>query len=89
MAVGNILNQATAFGIDVHIMGGFSRQKVRSYFKLSDDVMPVAIMAMGYFGENGQLPEELAERDKKRRKRKAFDEVILRNNHGAPHLSIK
>ena len=48
MAVSNLLQQAFAFDIYVHQMGGFSIEKVKEYFKLSDDVQPVAIMAVGY-----------------------------------------
>ncbi|MBM3419664.1 MAG: nitroreductase [Bacteroidetes bacterium] len=88
IALGNILNQATSCGLDVHVMGGFSRQKVRSYFKLGDDVMPVAMMAMGNYGDNSQIPGELAERDMKRKKRKPVEEVIFRNNPANPALNL-
>lgn len=88
IALGNILNQATACGIEVHVMGGFSRQKVRSYFKLGDDVMPVVMFAMGHYGDNSQIPEEFAERDKKRKKRRPVEEVIFRNNPASPVLKL-
>jgi nitroreductase len=89
MAVGNILNQATAMGIEIHIMGGFSRQKVRDYLKLDADVVPVTIMAVGYAGENNEIGEEISDRDKKRRGRKSFEEVIYANNHQNPALKIE
>jgi nitroreductase len=89
MAVGNILNQATSMGIEVHIMGGFSRQKVRDYLKLDDDIVPVTIMAIGYAGENSQIGEEISDRDKKRRGRKPFAEVVFPNNHQSPALKMK
>jgi nitroreductase len=89
IAVGNIINQATAIGLDIHIMGGFSRQKVRSYFKLDDDIVPVAMMAVGYFGENSEIPEEIADKDKVRRKRKPFGEVIYRNKPDSPGETFK
>lgn len=87
IAVGNIINQATALGLDIHIMGGFSRQKVRSYLKLEDDIVPVAMMAIGYFGENSEIPEEIADKDKVRRKRKPFNEVIFKNNPDSPGVN--
>jgi nitroreductase len=86
IAVGNIINQATALGIDIHIMGGFSRQKVRSYFKLDEDIMPVAMMAVGFYGENNEIPDDFADRDKGRRKRKPISEVIFRNDPKNPLL---
>ncbi len=88
IATGNILNQATALGVDVHIMGGFSRQRVRKYLKLDDEIMPVAVMALGYFGENDQIPEEISVKDRKRRGRKRFEETIFRNDPGNPGISL-
>jgi nitroreductase len=89
MAVGNILNQATSMGIEVHIMGGFSRQKVRDYLKLDDDVVPVTIMAIGYAGENNEIGTELSDRDLKRKSRKPFSEVVFQNNHKNPAIKIE
>jgi nitroreductase len=89
LATGNILNQATAFGIDVHVMGGFSRQRVRKYFGLDDDVIPVAMMALGYYGENDQIPDEVSVKDKKRRPRKPFEEVVFRNDPKQPGIVFK
>lgn len=86
IATGNILNQATAFGIDVHVMGGFSRQRVRKYLKLDDDVIPVAMMALGYYGDNDQIPEEVSVKDKKRRSRKPFEEVVFKNDPQKPGI---
>lgn len=87
IATGNILNQATASGIYVHIMGGFSRKRVREYFNLDDDVIPVAVMALGNHGKNDQIPEEISAKDNKRRGRKRFGEVIFRNDSEKPSFN--
>jgi nitroreductase len=86
IATGNILNQATALGIDVHIMGGFSRQRVRKYLKLEDDIVPVAIMALGYYGDNDQIPDDVSAKDKKRRGRKPLNEVVFKNDPQMPGI---
>jgi len=78
MAVSNLLQQAFAFDIYVHQMGGFSIEKVREYFKLSDDVQPVAIMAVGYLGDGSSLSPELLKRDEKRRPRKPINEFVFK-----------
>jgi len=89
LAVGNILNQATSMGIDAHIMGGFSRQKVKDYLKLDSDIVPVTMIALGYAGENNDIGPEISDKDKKRRGRKAFDEVIFQNSHHNPVIKLK
>ena len=78
MAVSNLLQQAFAFDIYVHQMGGFSIEKVKEYFKLSDDVQPVAIMAVGYLGDGSSITPELIKRDEKRRPRKPINEFVFK-----------
>jgi len=89
LAVGNILNQATSMGIEVHVMAGFSRQKVTSYLKLDSGIVPVSMIAFGYAGENNEIGTEISDKDKKRRGRKSFDEIIFQNNHKSPNLELK
>jgi nitroreductase len=80
MAVANLLMQAFALDIYVHQMGGFSRDKVREYFKLNDDIEPVAMMAAGYLGDGNSLSPELLKRDEKRRPRKSVNEYTFRDS---------
>jgi nitroreductase len=79
MAVSNLLSQALVLDIYVHQMGGFSTGKVKEYFKLGDDIAPVAMMAIGYLGDGSQLSPELLKRDEKRRPRKSITEFVFRN----------
>ncbi len=74
MAVSNLLTQATSLGIFVHQMAGYSVDKVKDYFKLVDDVVPVAMMAIGYLGEGKNISPELYLRDAKRRGRRPVSE---------------
>lgn len=79
MAVGNLLIQALTMDIYIHQMGGFSIDKVKEYFKLSENIEPVAIMAVGYLGDGISLSPELLRRDEKRRPKKSVNEYTFKN----------
>ncbi len=83
MAVSNLLLQGVALDVYVHQMGGYSVEKVKEYFKLTDaDVQPVAMMAIGYLGDGTSLPPELLKRDEIRRPRKTIGEFVFKNSLG-------
>ncbi|TAL63729.1 MAG: nitroreductase [Bacteroidetes bacterium] len=88
MAVSNLLLQALALDIYVHQMGGFSVEKVKEYFKLPDDIEPVAVMAVGYHGEDESLTPELLRRDENRRPRKSVNEFTFKNSLTDPAFLI-
>ena len=79
MAVTNLLLQGMAFDIHVHQMGGFSVEKVREYFKLGDDVEPIAMMAAGFLGDGADLPAEVLKKDENRRPRKPVNDYAFKN----------
>jgi nitroreductase len=80
MAVSNLLLQALTLDIYVHQMGGFSPEKVKEYFKLKDEIQPVAMMAVGYLGDGFSLSPELLKRDENRRPRKSVNEYVFKNS---------
>lgn len=80
MAVSNLLLQAIALDIYVHQMGGYSVEKVKNYFKLDDDIEPVAMMAVGYLGDGALLSPELLAKDEKRRPRKTLNEYVFKKD---------
>lgn len=80
MAVGNLLTQASSMDLFVHQMAGYSIEKIREYFNLRDDTEPVAVMAVGYLGDGKNIPQELLQRDEKRRPRKLLHEFSFRDN---------
>jgi nitroreductase len=84
MAVSNLLLQALSMDIYVHQMGGFSVDKVKEYFKLNDDLEPVAMMAVGNLGDGSSLSPELLKRDEKRRPRKPVNEFAFKNSLNDP-----
>ena len=84
MAVSNLLLQALALDVYVHQMGGFSIEKVKTHFNLTDDIEPVAMMAVGYLGDGESLSPELLKRDETRRQRKSINEFVFRNSLNDP-----
>ena len=84
MAVSNLLLQALTMDVYVHQMAGFSVEKVREYFNLTDEVEPVAMMAIGYLGDGNSLSPKLLKRDEKRRPRKSVNEFAFRNSLSNP-----
>jgi nitroreductase len=88
MAVSNMLLQAYTMDVFVHQMGGYSVEKVKEYFKLNDDIEPVAMMAAGYLGDGTSLSPELLKRDEKRRSRKFVNEFTFKNVLSDPAFHI-
>jgi nitroreductase len=84
MAVSNLLMQALALDIFVHQMAGYSIEKVKEYFKLTDEIEPVAMMAVGYLGDGAGLTPELLKRDETRRPRKSITEFVFKNSLNNP-----
>jgi nitroreductase len=84
MAVSNFLLQGIALDVYVHQMGGFAVEKVKEYLKLNDDIEPVAMMAVGYLGEDVSLSPELMKRDENRRLRKAVNEYSFKDSLSNP-----
>jgi nitroreductase len=77
MAVGNLLAQATSMGLYVHQMGGYSVEKVKDLFEIGDEFEPMAAIAIGYKGDIDLFPDDLKERERKKRFRKNLDEIML------------
>jgi len=84
MAVSNLLLQALAMDVYVHQMAGFSVEKVKEYFKLNEDIEPVAMMAVGYLGDGSTLSPELLKRDETRRPRKSVNDFSFKNSLSNP-----
>ena len=77
MAVGNLLAQATSLDLFVHQMGGYSVSKAKEFFNLGDEYELMAAMAIGYKSDVNLFPEDLKERESKKRYRKPLDEILF------------
>ena len=78
MAVGNLLLQATAMGLFVHQMGGYDAVRAREALAIPDRYEPMAMMAIGYIGDPGKLPEDMAAWDYRERTRLETDHFMVR-----------
>ncbi len=59
IAVGNLLAQATALGLNAHPMSGFDEPAVRSALAIPPEVRVVVVVAIGYPGALDSLPLDL------------------------------
>ena len=69
--------QAEALGLSVHQMGGFDKPRLAEEFGLDADLLPKAVIAVGYLDPVADLPEQLAARERAPRTRMALSEFIL------------
>lgn len=59
LATGNLLAEATARGLVVHPMGGFSADGIRERFGVPEDFAPIATLAIGHHGDPAAADEAL------------------------------
>ena len=77
-AVGQLTAQATALGIGVHQLGGFSSAAAREAFAIPPTMDLVSVLALGYPDEASVLPDDLRERELTRSQRRPLDELAWR-----------
>lgn len=78
LAVGNMLIQAVSMGIATHPMGGYDKNRIKEIFALSDDLIQLAIVAVGYQADADKLDEAvLVKREKASRQRKELSEILI------------
>jgi len=82
MAVGNLLLQATVFGLYVHQMAGFSVDKVRETYGVPEGFEPVAAIAVGYPDDPNVLPEPFRQQEIAPRQRKPIDSFVFEAKWG-------
>ena len=81
-AAANLAIQATALGMVIHQMAGFSMDKARETFRIPSEYEPVAAIAVGYQGQPGTLPERLREREQAPRSRDALESMVFAGTWG-------
>ncbi len=86
-SVANLSTEATALGLVVHQMGGFSGERVRADFGLPEDVIPFAVLAVGGPGDPSALPERLRILESSPRTRKSLSETVSSGYWNTPFFS--
>jgi len=76
-AAAHLSVQATALGLVVHQMAGFDADGLRAEFKLPEQIRPLAMMAIGHWDPEAELPDYLREREFAPRERKPLAELLL------------
>jgi nitroreductase len=77
MAMGSLLVEATATGLFVHQMAGFSVEKVREAYGVPAGFEPVAAVAVGYPADPDVLPEGFRAQEVGPRSRKPISEFVF------------
>ena len=76
-AVQSLCLQATALGISVHQMGGFSPQKARELYGIPAAFEPLTAVALGYLGDPTSLPKKLSELEVAPRTRRPIRDFVF------------
>jgi nitroreductase len=82
MAVANMIVQATAVGLYVHQMAGFSVERVREIYGVPEGFEPVAAIAVGYPDDPDVLPVAFREQEVGPRQRKPIDRFVFEAKWG-------
>ncbi len=84
LAMGTMLVEATALGLAVHQMAGFSPDKVREAFGVPAEFEPVAAVAIGYAADPEVLPLAFRDQELGPRRRKPISEFVFAGAWGKP-----
>jgi nitroreductase len=76
-AVGNLLAQATAEGLEIHQMAGYDAEKARTSLSIPENHEPMAMMAIGYYGNHAALAEKWRAREESPRTRRSIAEFVF------------
>ena len=89
MAVANMIVEATARGLYVHQMAGFSPNKVREDYGVPQGFEPVAAIALGYPDDPNVLPESFRQQEVGPRQRKPIDSFVFEAKWGESSPLVK
>lgn len=76
-AVAHLSIEATSRGLVVHQMGGFDVDQIRSVFEIDHNLTPVTVVAVGRYDRDGDIDEQIRERDRAPRTRRDLDDLTL------------
>lgn len=81
-AAASLTLQATALGLVVHQMAGFSVAKAREQYAIPEGYEPVAAIAVGYQSEPENLPEDLRKKEEAPRTRRPLESFVFNGRWG-------
>jgi nitroreductase len=77
MATANLLIQAQALGLVSHVMGGFNKSVANELLNLSDEFIPLTVVAIGQQGDIAELSDSNRTRENAPRQRKQKEEIAI------------
>lgn len=77
LALGNLTNQATANGINLHHMAGLDTEKAHSDFNLPKDFKVITAMAIGFVKPDSEFTQEQKEAEFAPQTRKELNDLLL------------
>ena len=83
-ATASLALQATALGLQIHQMAGFSADKIREAFGIPAGYEPVAVFTLGYPGNPSELPDALRDKETAARTRKPLAEFVFEGGWPTP-----
>jgi len=76
-AVANMALEAVNQRLVSHQMSGFDMEKARLSLGISDEFQLVSVMALGYYGDTVELPEDMQRMELSARERKAWRNLLF------------
>ncbi len=83
-AVANLATQATAMGLHMHQMGGFSADAARTALNIPEAWEPVVALAVGFRDDPQTLADELRIREEMPRERLTLSEFVFQGSADHP-----
>jgi len=71
-------------GLFCHQMAGFDVEKARAVFQVPEGHEPVAMMAIGYYGDPSILEERRRQQEFAPRSRRPVSEIVFAGRFGIP-----
>lgn len=81
----NICLQATSMGLFAHQMGGFDVDHARDTFNIPQQITPMAMIAVGYYGDVNQLQADFIESETAARERKPLEVHFFNGDFETPY----
>ena len=78
LAVGQMVHELHDRGLITHQMAGYSKELARTALGISDDLVPVVVIAVGKQDAAEKLPEALAAREVAPRERIPLDKLVIK-----------
>ena len=81
----NICLQATSMDLFAHQMGGFDAERAREVFKIPHGITPMAMIAVGYYGNIKELDADFIDSEHTGRERKALKNNFFSGDFDTPY----